>query len=72
LPSAQEAGQVLIGEAISQSAMPSILVRPVFRELGLELSRFLTPPDVADHRNAPVNALVMSLGSLFLYRMNRL
>ena len=27
-----------------------------FRELGLELSRFLTPPVVADHRNAPVNA----------------
>ena len=24
---------------------------------GLELSRFLTPPPVADHRNAPVNAL---------------
>ena len=24
---------------------------------GLELSRFLTPPVVADHRNAPVNAL---------------
>ena len=23
----------------------------------LELSRFLTPPPVADHRNAPVNAL---------------
>jgi hypothetical protein len=23
----------------------------------LELSRFLTPPVVADHRNAPVNAL---------------
>jgi len=23
----------------------------------LELSRFLTPPFVADHRNAPVNAL---------------
>jgi catechol 2,3-dioxygenase-like lactoylglutathione lyase family enzyme len=36
-----------------------------FRDLGLELegratlelSRFLTPPAVADHRNAPVNAL---------------
>ena len=28
-----------------------------FLELGLELSRFLTPPAVADHRNAPVNAL---------------
>src|SRR6478735_5607888 len=28
-----------------------------FRELGLELSRFLTPSAVADHRNAPVNAL---------------
>lgn len=26
-----------------------------FRELGLELSRFLTPPAIADHRNAPVN-----------------
>ena len=24
---------------------------------GVELSRFLTPPTVADHRNAPVNAL---------------
>src|SRR5436190_1946817 len=24
---------------------------------GIELSRFLTPPAVADHRNAPVNAL---------------
>jgi catechol 2,3-dioxygenase-like lactoylglutathione lyase family enzyme len=24
---------------------------------GLELSRFLTPPALADHRNAPVNAL---------------
>src|SRR6267378_4038326 len=24
---------------------------------GIELSRFLTPPTVADHRNAPVNAL---------------
>jgi len=24
---------------------------------GVELSRFLTPPPVADHRNAPVNAL---------------
>src|SRR4026207_2291057 len=24
---------------------------------GLELARFLTPPGVADHRNAPVNAL---------------
>ena len=23
----------------------------------IELSRFLTPPVVADHRNAPVNAL---------------
>jgi hypothetical protein len=23
----------------------------------IELSRFLTPPPVADHRNAPVNAL---------------
>src|SRR3954468_16753687 len=23
----------------------------------LELSRFLTPPPIADHRNAPVNAL---------------
>jgi catechol 2,3-dioxygenase-like lactoylglutathione lyase family enzyme len=23
----------------------------------LELSRFLTPPTIADHRNAPVNAL---------------
>ncbi len=23
----------------------------------LELSRFLTPPIIADHRNAPVNAL---------------
>src|SRR6266516_7407368 len=28
-----------------------------FAELGLELSRFLAPPVVADHRNAPVNAL---------------
>ena len=32
-----------------------------FRELGLELegqaTRFLTPPVVADHRDAPVNAL---------------
>ena len=28
-----------------------------FRELGLELSRFLTPPPIADHRDAPVNAL---------------
>src|ERR671925_154424 len=28
-----------------------------FRELGLELERFLAPPVVADHRNAPVNAL---------------
>ena len=31
-----------------------------FRELGLgrlELSRFITPRVVADHRNAPVNAL---------------
>src|ERR687891_644806 len=28
-----------------------------FRELGLELSRFLAPRVVADHRNAPVNAL---------------
>src|SRR5919199_1170852 len=28
-----------------------------FAELGIELSRFLTPPTVADHRNAPVNAL---------------
>ncbi|HEY7387885.1 MAG TPA: hypothetical protein VH640_05220 [Bryobacteraceae bacterium] len=28
-----------------------------FRDLGLELSRFLRPPVVADHRNAPVNAL---------------
>ena len=27
-----------------------------FLELGLELSRFLTPTPVADHRNAPVNA----------------
>src|SRR5512138_3471458 len=24
---------------------------------GIELARFLTPPSVADHRNAPVNAL---------------
>ena len=24
-----------------------------FAELGLEISRFLTPPTVADHRNAP-------------------
>src|SRR5213596_740809 len=28
-----------------------------FQELGLELSRFLAPPVVADHRKAPVNAL---------------
>ena len=28
-----------------------------FTELGLELSRFLTPPVAADHRTAPVNAL---------------
>jgi hypothetical protein len=28
----------------------------------LELSRFLTPPVVADHRNAPVNALGISAG----------
>ena len=28
-----------------------------FARLGLELSRFLTPPAIADHRNAPVNAL---------------
>src|ERR671918_40792 len=28
-----------------------------FAELGLELSRFLAPRVVADHRNAPVNAL---------------
>src|SRR5512132_3573375 len=26
----------------------------------IELSRFLTPPAVADHRNAPVNALATS------------
>ena len=28
-----------------------------FAELGLELSRFLAPAVVADHRSAPVNAL---------------
>ena len=28
-----------------------------FTELGLEPSRFLAPPVVADHRRAPVNAL---------------
>jgi hypothetical protein len=28
-----------------------------FFSIELELSRFLTPPAVADHRNAPVNAL---------------
>lgn len=28
-----------------------------FRDLGLELSRFLDPPVLADHRNAPVNSL---------------
>jgi hypothetical protein len=27
----------------------------------VELSRFLTPPAVADHRNAPVNALSSDL-----------
>jgi predicted enzyme related to lactoylglutathione lyase len=33
------------------------MMRTPDRHGRLELSRFLTPPVVADHRNAPVNAL---------------
>src|SRR3989442_15673429 len=33
------------------------MMRPPDGHSRLELSRFLTPPPVADHRNAPVNAL---------------
>ena len=33
------------------------MMRTPDRHSRLELSRFLTPPAVADHRNAPVNAL---------------
>src|SRR6187401_2547205 len=33
------------------------MMRTPDRQSRLELSRFLTPPAVADHRNAPVNAL---------------
>lgn len=33
------------------------MMRTPDRHSRLELSRFLTPPVVADHRNAPVNAL---------------
>src|SRR3954454_16456916 len=33
------------------------MMRPPDGHGRLELSRFLTPPTVADHRNAPVNAL---------------
>jgi catechol 2,3-dioxygenase-like lactoylglutathione lyase family enzyme len=33
------------------------MMRTPDRHSRLELSRFLTPPTVADHRNAPVNAL---------------
>ena len=40
----------------SQSVEIAMLVTPDGHSR-LELSRFLTPPVVADHRNAPVNAL---------------
>jgi catechol 2,3-dioxygenase-like lactoylglutathione lyase family enzyme len=40
----------------SQSVEIAMLVTPDGHSR-LELSRFLTPPTVADHRNAPVNAL---------------
>src|SRR4029450_6997035 len=33
------------------------MIRPPDRHGRLELSRFIAPPVVADHRNAPVNAL---------------
>ncbi|MGO8189762.1 VOC family protein, partial [Rhizobium leguminosarum] len=33
------------------------MMRTPYGHSRLELSRFLTPPAVADHRNAPVNAL---------------
>ncbi len=33
------------------------MMRTPDRHSRLEISRFLTPPTVADHRNAPVNAL---------------
>src|SRR3954451_17121939 len=39
------------------------MMRPPDGHSRLELSRFLTPPAVADHRNAPVNALVSRLRS---------
>jgi len=40
----------------SQSVEVAMLVTPDGHSR-LEISRFLTPPVVADHRNAPVNAL---------------
>jgi catechol 2,3-dioxygenase-like lactoylglutathione lyase family enzyme len=40
----------------NQSVEIAMMVTPD-RHSRLELSRFLTPPVVADHRNAPVNAL---------------
>src|SRR5205823_7824763 len=40
---------------VSQARCP--MMRTPDGHGGIELSRFLTPPVVADHRNAPVNAL---------------
>jgi catechol 2,3-dioxygenase-like lactoylglutathione lyase family enzyme len=46
---------VLLDSAISASKLPCCARRDGHGRL--ELSRFLNPPVVADHRNAPVNAL---------------
>ena len=48
-------------EALSPGCTPSrveiAMMRTPDDHSRLEISRFLTPPTVADHRNAPVNAL---------------
>jgi hypothetical protein len=45
-----------VGSGVHQ-CVASALARTPDGHSRLELSRFLTPPVVADHRNAPVNAL---------------
>src|SRR4026209_1554781 len=42
---------------VSDMRVEMAMMRPPDGHSRLELSRFLTPPVVADHRNAPVNAL---------------
>ena len=42
---------------LGDQRVESAMMRTPDRQSRLELSRFLVPPVVADHRNAPVNAL---------------